>query len=478
MVAFTRKKRAVPVHAWNEPEIVPLLNDGDMEFVVQLCLLTNVVLPHGLWPFLKRPEVTELQERLFREHHRHIGWPAEFLDLGPENVSRLAGLKFGTQVKGDNTELCIEALLLEDRNVQGRLPAEIGNLKHLQEINLQNNQFVGGIPEAIGGCCSLCVLNMSYNNLSGDLPASIGGLQRLEVLRVYQNRLTGFLPNTLDQAPALTEIMLGRNKLQGGYKEEDLRCTIKADCRVLTTKIAAAAAAARAATGVAALAAAAVAALQVKTAALVAALVGACAAVAADGSALQAERSAYRAEWKVQAACEEGIMLRMGELRGKTPSSYELRMSPEELVIDGHLASPEELSFMVQQITHLVDEFGAMAWLTAPPPRLERKPRKSKCACLLKQMEASAWLAEATDAIELPLRRAAAAAEAVEAEKRRLEAEVAAKAESKMAKARRRQQKEERAAAKARKHEEEQDAVRAAHVAKQKQPRTRNTAWT
>jgi hypothetical protein len=440
MVAFARKKRvSVAPEEGGEappPVSVPLLSDGDRSFVVQLCLLTNTALPHGVWPFLKRPDVTKLQELTFRKHHQHIGWPEEFLDFGVENMSRLTGLRT-IEVEGRGTmELCIEALLLEDRGVEGRLPAAIGNLKHLLEINLQNNRFVGGIPQEIGGCSLLSVINMSYNHLSGELPSSIGDLKNLAILRVYENRLTGFLPITLGQAP-LTEVALGRNSLRG-YTEEELRCTVKADCDVLTRRVVGAAAAARAGVRVAVLAATSVAALQMRLAALVAALVGSCAATSAGVFAQQAEQAAFGAEMREQAAHEAAIMLRMAELR----------------------AQPLALEALVEPIIWLIAEFESMVWLTAPPPTLEKKSRKSRTTCLLKQIEAEAWLSEVRTSIDIQLKCAAEVAD----QKRQ---EAADKAEKKAAKARKAAKKKEKAAAAERKAAEEQDALRVAHLARQ-----------
>jgi Leucine-rich repeat (LRR) protein len=68
------------------------------------------------------------------------------------------------------------------------LPNEIGNLKNLEELYLNENQFEI-FPDAISQCVALKDLSMSRNQLQS-IPNEIGHLHGLEQLNLEHNRLT------------------------------------------------------------------------------------------------------------------------------------------------------------------------------------------------------------------------------------------------------------------------------------------------
>ena len=74
------------------------------------------------------------------------------------------------------------------------LPAEIGNLRNLQNLNLSYNQLQS-LPAEIGNLINLKKLDLAINKLQS-LPAEIGNLINLEKLDLYFNELCG-LPNTI-----------------------------------------------------------------------------------------------------------------------------------------------------------------------------------------------------------------------------------------------------------------------------------------
>ena len=60
---------------------------------------------------------------------------------------------------------------LEDNNLNGYLPTELGNLSHLKLLNLSDNRLKEEIPAELGNLARLEVLNLNDNILSGEIPA-------------------------------------------------------------------------------------------------------------------------------------------------------------------------------------------------------------------------------------------------------------------------------------------------------------------
>jgi hypothetical protein len=67
------------------------------------------------------------------------------------------------------------------------LPTEIGDLSHLEILNLDNNQLTS-LPASIGNLTSLRALNLDDNQLS-ELPPEIGQLTNLHELYLQENHL-------------------------------------------------------------------------------------------------------------------------------------------------------------------------------------------------------------------------------------------------------------------------------------------------
>ncbi|KAL6983072.1 Receptor protein-tyrosine kinase cepr1 [Sarracenia purpurea var. burkii] len=97
----------------------------------------------------------------------------------------------------------------------GRIPAELGLLKNLQQLELYYNQLDGVIPEEIGNLTELVDLDMSVNKLTGKIPASICRLPKLKVLQLYNNTIAGEIPGALANSTTLTTLSLYGNVLTG-----------------------------------------------------------------------------------------------------------------------------------------------------------------------------------------------------------------------------------------------------------------------
>ncbi|MEP0262863.1 hypothetical protein [Dokdonia sp.] len=102
----------------------------------------------------------------------------------------------------------VVALKLTNNNLNGELPASIGNLVNLKVLNLHNNTIQGNIPTSIGNLGKLISLNISLNTLQGNVPEEISKIKSLEYLYIYSNDFTGFLPTEINTLPNLRSIRM------------------------------------------------------------------------------------------------------------------------------------------------------------------------------------------------------------------------------------------------------------------------------
>ena len=104
---------------------------------------------------------------------------------------------------------------IRGNDLSGRLPAELGNLTHLQELNLYNNGLSGGLPSELGNLTNLQKLILPNNGLSGELPSSLGNLTNLQELVLYNNGLSGELPSELGNLTNLQKLWLFDTQFSG-----------------------------------------------------------------------------------------------------------------------------------------------------------------------------------------------------------------------------------------------------------------------
>ena len=88
-------------------------------------------------------------------------------------------------------------LNLENNQLTGSIPPEIGNLTNLRYLNLSQNQLTGSIPPEIGNLTNLTGLYLNDNGLTGLIPSEIGNLTNLKYLRLFHNQLTGEIPESI-----------------------------------------------------------------------------------------------------------------------------------------------------------------------------------------------------------------------------------------------------------------------------------------
>ncbi|XP_057786386.1 probable LRR receptor-like serine/threonine-protein kinase At4g37250 [Salvia miltiorrhiza] len=109
----------------------------------------------------------------------------------------------------------VTGLSLPDSGLRGSLPATLGMIDHLQNINLSNNSINGSIPSTLFSVSELEFFDLSSNFLSGTLPEPLGELRNLRLLNLSDNALVGKLPLNLTATPNLTAVSLKNNYFFG-----------------------------------------------------------------------------------------------------------------------------------------------------------------------------------------------------------------------------------------------------------------------
>ncbi|RHN72117.1 putative non-specific serine/threonine protein kinase [Medicago truncatula] len=104
---------------------------------------------------------------------------------------------------------------LSDNDFVGEIPSRIGDLAKLHHLDLYFNNFVGAIPQSISDLSMLRYLDLSTNFIKGTIPHAIGQLGMLRILDIRNNKLCGILPTTISNMSSLEEIHLANNSLSG-----------------------------------------------------------------------------------------------------------------------------------------------------------------------------------------------------------------------------------------------------------------------
>ncbi|KAI7747726.1 hypothetical protein M8C21_032993 [Ambrosia artemisiifolia] len=99
-------------------------------------------------------------------------------------------------------------------NFQGSIPASIGNLTHLNILDLTSCAFTGALPASVSNLTQLTTLSLLYNKLTGSLP-SLEKLSNLKELYLGGNSMIGQIPFSLTNLTRLTALDLSGNEFTG-----------------------------------------------------------------------------------------------------------------------------------------------------------------------------------------------------------------------------------------------------------------------
>ncbi len=141
----------------------------------------------------------------------------------------------------NGTPARVTAVVLRGRGLDGSIPADLGQLNRLVQLNLRSNELTGSIPNEIGNLTNLQWLFLHNNRLSGDfpnlsrlrnltrlwlsgsnnrigagngIPRWLNGMSNLQELNLWGNQLGGQIPN-LSGMTSLNLLKLQHNSLTG-----------------------------------------------------------------------------------------------------------------------------------------------------------------------------------------------------------------------------------------------------------------------
>ena len=109
----------------------------------------------------------------------------------------------------------VQFILLTDEDLDGSIPAYLGELSELRRIDLDENSLTGGIPPQLGNLKKLTHLHIFDNQLTGQIPPELASMAALRVLYTSDNLLTGEVPEELGNLRNLTQLVLADNQLSG-----------------------------------------------------------------------------------------------------------------------------------------------------------------------------------------------------------------------------------------------------------------------
>ena len=107
------------------------------------------------------------------------GWMNEVEEDRRWNLSSSLNTWYGVTT---NNAGRVTALHLDNNNLHGFIPPELGDLPDLRILDLSNNNLSGLIPPELGDLSDLQVLHLDENRLRGELPAALGRLRNLGAL--------------------------------------------------------------------------------------------------------------------------------------------------------------------------------------------------------------------------------------------------------------------------------------------------------
>lgn len=108
----------------------------------------------------------------------------------------------------------ISSFRVNSNNMNGSLPAQLGQLAKCVELFLNNNAFDSSIPAALGDLSSLLELNLANNLFAGQIPIQLGNLLTLRSL--YVSTPLPFPALTM-LFPGISMVMLCRHRYQANW---------------------------------------------------------------------------------------------------------------------------------------------------------------------------------------------------------------------------------------------------------------------
>lgn len=119
-----------------------------------------------------------------------------------------------------NNQGCVSEIQLNNKEIIGELPSDLGKLECLTHFSIAFNELFGVIPPELGNLNCLTHLSLSSNDLEGSIPTTLGNLLQLESLGLNINNLSGEIPSALANLENLNTLALQSNQLEGCIPDE------------------------------------------------------------------------------------------------------------------------------------------------------------------------------------------------------------------------------------------------------------------
>jgi Leucine-rich repeat (LRR) protein len=93
----------------------------------------------------------------------------------------------------------VERLILNHADLMGSIPMELayGLQEQLVDLHMENNDLTGTIPSELGQLTQLETLFLHENALTGTIPSWLGQLSLLKQLQLHSNKLVGSMPSEI-----------------------------------------------------------------------------------------------------------------------------------------------------------------------------------------------------------------------------------------------------------------------------------------
>jgi len=101
----------------------------------------------------------------------------------------------GVECSGDAGDMHVTALLLKSNGLSGVIPADLGNLKYLNVLDLSDNFLVGELPKELSLLTNLEAFKLRNNLLQGTIPSGVASISSLQIFDVTNNFFVGTLPS-------------------------------------------------------------------------------------------------------------------------------------------------------------------------------------------------------------------------------------------------------------------------------------------
>ncbi|XP_038691935.1 MDIS1-interacting receptor like kinase 2-like isoform X2 [Tripterygium wilfordii] len=146
--------------------------------------------------------------------------PAEIGQLTHLEVLQLGYNRLNGSITQEIGKLkSLKELSLYNNNLEGPIPTSLGNLSNMTYLDLSNNSLNGSIPKEIGNLINLYYLSLRNNQLSQEIPITLMNLHGLFQLDLSNNLLIGHIPSSISDLEHLQNLNLSHNRLSGGIPE-------------------------------------------------------------------------------------------------------------------------------------------------------------------------------------------------------------------------------------------------------------------